>query len=72
MSVFANLRIGKPQATPSEPSHVKGIREGNEPGSYRQEPGMLPNGRVTARRSTGINPDRRNPIDPRSPNLPPP
>jgi len=25
----------------------------------------------TARKSTGINPEKRNPIDPNSPNLPP-
>ncbi len=72
MNVFANLRVGKPDTTPSKPAHTKGIREGNQPGSYGREPGILPNGRVTARRSTGINPESRNPIDSRMPNLPPP
>jgi hypothetical protein len=72
MREIANVRVGKPDTSPSTPSHTPGVREGNEPGSYEKEPGMLPNGRVTARRSTGINPQFENPIDPRMPNLPPP
>jgi hypothetical protein len=34
-------------------------------------PGHLPDGKATAERSTGINADKRNPIDPNSPNLSP-
>jgi hypothetical protein len=33
--------------------------------------GHLPDGKATAERSTGVNPDERNPIDPNSPNLSP-
>ncbi|HZR98256.1 MAG TPA: hypothetical protein VFE37_06100 [Chloroflexota bacterium] len=71
MNVIANVRVGKPDTTPSKSAHTAGVREGNEPGSYEREPGHLPNGRATARRSTGINPQNRNPIDPSMPNLPP-
>jgi hypothetical protein len=53
-------------------AHVAGIRMGNQPGSYDKQPGHLPDGRATAERSTGINADKRNPIDARMPNLPPP
>lgn len=66
------IRVGKPHVRPAKPSHVAGVREGNEPGSYRSQPGHLPDGRSTARRSTGINDRHRNPIDPSSPNLSPP
>ncbi|HLH25791.1 MAG TPA: hypothetical protein VK066_25005 [Chloroflexota bacterium] len=66
-----NLCVGKPDTTPSKPAHTTGVREGNEPGGFAKEPGHLPNGRATARRSTGINPGKRNPIDSRMPNLPP-
>jgi hypothetical protein len=57
---------------PDVTAHVPGVREGNEPGSYERMRGHLPDGRVTAERSTGINAEKRNPIDPRMPNLPPP
>ena len=67
-----NLRVGKPQASPDTPAHVAGVKQGNEPGHYDQMPGHLSDGRSTARRSTGIEPARREPIDPRMPNLSPP
>lgn len=66
-----SLRVGTPQTSPTKPAHTKGVREGNAPGNYEHEPGHLPDGRSTARRSTGINPEARNPIDPRMPNLSP-
>jgi hypothetical protein len=62
--------MGRDKAT--LPSHVKGIRMGNQPGSYEKQAGNLPDGRATAERSTGINAGDRDPIDPRMPNLPPP
>ena len=77
---MANLRVGKPDTTPDKPSHTKGVRQGNEPGSIEKEPGLYyssehgagrPGAKATARKSTGINPEKRNPIDPSSPNLPP-
>jgi hypothetical protein len=47
--------------------------DGTEPGLHVMgETGAdLPAGGSTARDSTGINPEDRNPIDPDSPNLPP-
>jgi len=72
MKVIANIKVGKPDVSPSLPSHTRGVREGNEPGGYEKQGGHLPNGRATAERSTGINAQKRNPIDPKSPNLPPP
>jgi hypothetical protein len=75
--VIANVRVGHPDTRPWRPSHVRGIREGNEPGSLEREPGFVPDpvdrrfARATARRSTGINPRARNPIFPSMPNLPP-
>ena len=68
---MANLRVGKPDVAPDAPSHVRGIKQGNARGNYEKEVGHLPDGKVTARRSTGINPDMEDPIDPRMPNLPP-
>ncbi len=66
------IRVGRPQVDPDDPSHVPGIREGNQRGSYEIQPGHLGDGRSTARRSTGINADDRNAIDPESPNISPP
>lgn len=78
--IFANLRVGKPDTTPSTPSHVRGVRQGNVTGAVNQK-GFYSTGpaarrgisdvKATAGRSTGINPRARNPIDPTSPNLPP-
>lgn len=78
--IFANLRVGKPDVWPSAPSHVKGIRSGNQAGAAAQKgfysTGPAPRRGIsdikgTAARSTGINPRSRNPIDPSSPNLSP-
>ncbi|WP_273889421.1 hypothetical protein [Rubrobacter naiadicus] len=68
---MGRLRVGKADVRPDKMAHLKGIRQGNEPGSYEKMPGHLPGGRSTAERSTGINPASRNPIDPSSPNLSP-
>ena len=69
-----NVRIGKPHTSHDAPSHVPGVHEGNEEGNLDKQKGIVREGqqaRATAERSTGINPDARNPIDPRMPNLPP-
>jgi hypothetical protein len=68
---MAKLKLGKPQASTAKPTHVKGTVSGNSTGNYERQPGHLPDGRGTARRSTGINADKRDPIDPRMPNLSP-
>jgi hypothetical protein len=67
-----NLKAGTPQATPDKPSHSPGVKEGNAVGNYEKSPGHLPDGRSTAKRSTGILPGKHGPIDPRMPNLSPP
>ncbi len=56
---------------PDAPSHVDGIREGNSVGHLREDPGYQGDGKWSARRSTSINPNNRQPIDPRMPVLPP-
>ena len=74
------LKTGRPDTSPDQSAHMAGIHQGNQPGGFDHEPGHIstgdtgagrPSGKATARRSTSINPERRNPIDPRSPNLPP-
>jgi hypothetical protein len=67
-----NLTIGKAQVSPDKPAHTKGVKEGNTPGHYEKSPGHEPDGRSTARRSTGVLPGKHGPIDPRMPNLSPP
>jgi hypothetical protein len=65
------IPTGTPDVDPAAPSHTKGVSEGNSPGSYEKMDGHRSDGRSTARRSTGINADDRNPIHPDSPNLSP-
>jgi hypothetical protein len=75
-SVIANVRVGKPQTKPSASAHTAGVKRGNARGNSDKDPGIKTapdrlSARATARRSTAINPEARNPIDPRMPNLPP-
>jgi hypothetical protein len=73
--VVDNLRVGKPDIEPSAPSHLPGIHQGNKKGNLKRNAGLKPTGPLTAsgsaRRSTGINPKHREPIDPRMPRLSP-
>ena len=56
---------------PDLPAHVPGARKGEEEiKRMGPEPGREGSGR-TARDATSINADKRNPIDPRMPNIPP-
>ncbi len=71
---IGNIRVGKRDVRPDLPSHVPRVRQGNRRGNTAEQEGIIPEGRGargTASRSTGINPERRNPIDPRMPNLSP-
>ena len=77
---MGDIRVGKPDTKMDAPSHVNGVAQGNDPGGIEEDPGLhyageraagRPSARSTARKSTSINPDARNPIDPNSPNLPP-
>ncbi|SFL05536.1 hypothetical protein [Geodermatophilus ruber] len=65
------IRVGRPDVAPDAPAHVPGVPEGNEGDAFHNEPGFHPDGTVDARRSTGIDPSRRNPIVAAMPNLPP-
>ena len=67
---MAEIRTGK-GPKPDAPAHVKGIKQGNSTGNYEKSGGHLPDGRRTAKASTGINPKARNPIDPSMPSLSP-
>ena len=67
----AGIRIGKPEVDPTALAHVCGVRTGNKSGSYEKALGHLPDGRSTARRSTGINAEDRDPILPDMPTLSP-
>ena len=68
---MADIRVGKPDTTPTAPAHIPRVAGGNDPGGYEKMVGHLPDGKATAERSTAINADKRNPIDPNSPNLSP-
>ena len=77
---MGNIRVGKPDTKQDAPAHTPGISQGNEPGGIEGDPGLYsageygegrPGAKSTARKSTSINPEKRNPIDPNSPNLPP-
>jgi hypothetical protein len=68
---IGGIRVGCPDVKHSTPTHVPGVPIGNMPGSYGRSPGHLRSGRSTARRSTGINPENRDPIMPEMPNLSP-
>jgi hypothetical protein len=58
------------QTTPDAPSHTPGTHRGEGWSRHKSEPGREGETR-TSRDSTGINADKRAPIDPRMPNLPP-
>lgn len=65
------MKLGKAAAKPDDPRHIKGINQGNAKGNYEKQVGHEADGTSTASRSTGINPQAREPIDPRMPNLSP-
>jgi hypothetical protein len=68
---MGTIRVGRPDVKPDTPTHVKGIRQGNEKGAYHKQAGHHPDGTADARRSTGIWPRRHNAILKIMPNLPP-
>ena len=77
---MADIRVGKPDTKVDASAHTPGVGQGNEPGGIEGDPGLYetgetvagrPTAKSTARKSTGINPEARNPIDPNSPSLPP-
>jgi hypothetical protein len=68
---MGGIRAGKPDIDTDNLGHIPGVRQGNARGNYESQEGHLPDGRRTAESSTGVNPEARNPIDSRMPNLPP-
>jgi hypothetical protein len=68
---MGRIRVGDPVVKPDTPTHVKGIGEGNAPGNYERQSGHHPDGRADARRSTGVQPDKHDPLSDAMPNLPP-
>jgi hypothetical protein len=68
---MANIRVGKPDVRPDLPAHTPGVQQGNSRGNYEKQDGHNPDGRSGAKRSTGVNPDAMEPIDPSMPNLSP-
>ncbi len=69
-----NLSVGSPDVKPSASAHTAGVREGNKRKIFASHPGIRTVGLMavaTPRRSTGINPNGRAPIDPRMPTLTP-
>jgi hypothetical protein len=66
-----NINLGNAQVTADLPAHTPGIQQGNAKGSYEKMAGHNSDGTSTAERSTGINPNAHNPIDPSMPNLSP-
>lgn len=66
------IKVGTPEVSPDKPSHTPGVSEGNSKGNYEKQPGHLPDGRSTARRSTGVRPKPHDPILPTMPNISPP
>lgn len=74
MTKIANVKVGKPHTSPSSPSHVDGVKQGNSVGNMSKEAGFVPEDEVTLatpRRSTGIGAEHREPIDPAMPCLTP-
>jgi hypothetical protein len=68
---MADIRVGKPDVKPDLPAHTKGVTYGNARGNYEKQDGHEADGRSTAKRSTGVNADAMEPIDPSMPNLSP-
>lgn len=67
---MGGIRVGKPDTRPDEPTHVRGIHQGNK-GPYGKQPGHHKDGTADARRSTGIRAKSHNAILKIMPNLPP-
>jgi hypothetical protein len=66
------IETGKADTTQDSAAHTPGNNQGNSIGNYEKQKGHLPGGKRTAAASTGIDPGKHGPIDPRMPNLPPP
>lgn len=69
---MGEIRVGKPDIAPDATSHTKGVHEGNHRGTRQRQVGFHTDGTADARRSTGIQPKKHDPLLPGvMPNLPP-
>jgi hypothetical protein len=68
---MGTIRVGEPDVRPDFPSHVTGVRQGNEKGAYDKQMGHHADGTADARRSTGLRPKEHDAILKTMPNLPP-
>ncbi len=66
-----HIKTGKADVSHEAPAHIKGINQGNATGNYDKMPGHKADGTSTAERSTGVDAESKNPIDPSMPNLSP-
>ncbi|MDB4953690.1 MAG: hypothetical protein JWO36_1259 [Myxococcales bacterium] len=73
--VISNVRVGRPDAKMTTPSHVPGIFQGNHPHILQRGKGLAHEEPLRAegdaRRSTGVRPSAHDVIDPRMPRLSP-
>lgn len=65
---MAEIKVGKPDVKLDAASHTRGVEQGN---TKKKQRGLHDDGTVEARRSTGIQPAKHEPISPAMPNLPP-
>jgi len=74
--VISNVRVGPPDVSPTAPSHVPGVFQGNRHHPLQRHKGIEEETETraegSARRSTGIRPHEHDVIDPRMPRLSPP
>jgi len=68
---MSDIRTGKPDTRVDHSAHTAGVRQGNHTGNFKRQPGHHQDGTSTARRSTGVGDQKRNPILPDMPNLSP-
>ena len=73
--VVSNVVVGKPDVDPEQPSHVRGVFQGNKPHPTQRHKGIEDESETyaegSARRSTGIRPKHHDAIDPRMPKISP-
>ncbi|MEV0688890.1 hypothetical protein [Streptomyces sp. NPDC050388] len=67
---MGTIKVGKSQAKPDTPTHVKGLHQGNWGPRHRQ-PGHHEDGKADARRSTGIHWKRHNRVMDSMPSISP-
>ncbi|GAB1333619.1 hypothetical protein ACE1SV_02090 [Streptomyces sp. E-15] len=67
---MGSIRVGRAQAKPDTPTHVRGLHQGNA-GPYQQQTGHHEDGSSDARRSTGIHWKRHDALVEDMPNISP-